>query len=273
MDNGGSGSNPGTGTGSGDTTGPDSSAPSTPTPGGDAAGATDTETGLGDGSAGTAGGTESIANEEVPAGAGDASAGQTATGNPGNAAGTRTVTTSNSDSNGSYNQYAAAEMASEGMDTQEEGYAPQTRSLSELNDQLEPTLRIGDQAVPLSSGSGSMGTWALLNLIFALLSLVVAGFGMLSLLKRRESQAGTARRYKDNTKRRNSLSMRFAVAALGILAPIVFILTEDTANLMTLIDNWTWAMALIFGVQAVTLAVASRKDKEPGDNSTEAGIA
>ncbi len=121
----------------------------------------------------------------------------------------------------------------------------------------EPTVKtptfIKKNPLPLSLPQQAY--WALLNLILAIATCVLAFiliiFGILN--KREEDE---------DIKIKNKWGARIASICIGILSLIVFFITENMNNPWTWIDGWTWLMVVIFAVQIVCMFVAKHKEEE-----------
>ena len=103
---------------------------------------------------------------------------------------------------------------------------------------------ISDAAVPMASGA----SWALLNLICSVLTILLA---LVSLLRRRETEEGEKETYF-------SLSLLVPAAA----SVIFFILTEDLRNPMALTDVWTPLMLVLLAANCALHFVTARRDKK-----------
>ena len=121
----------------------------------------------------------------------------------------------------------------------------------------EPTVKtptiIKKNPLPLSLPQQAY--WALLNLILAIATCVLAFiliiFGILN--KREEDE---------DTKIKNKWGARIASICIGVLSLIVFFITENMNNPWTWIDGWTWLMIVILAVQIVCMFVAKHKEEE-----------
>ena len=108
---------------------------------------------------------------------------------------------------------------------------------------------------PLPLSLPQQAYWALLNLILAIATCVLAFilviFGILN--KREEDE---------NIKVKNKWITRIASICIGILSLVVFFITENMNNPWTWIDGWTWLMVVIFAVQIICMFVAKHKEEE-----------
>ena len=145
----------------------------------------------------------------------------------------------------------------------EEAFAPALTELASIDENAAPlaakeeaaeaTTVITDDATPKAEADGF---WALINLIAAILTALMSiVLAVLGLKKKNEEENEEA----DNKVRFRLLGM--FVAAISVIA---FILTEDMALPMHLIDKWTIVMIILLAVETV-LAIASRKTKKEED--------
>ncbi|MDR2108343.1 MAG: hypothetical protein LBP28_02625 [Coriobacteriales bacterium] len=106
--------------------------------------------------------------------------------------------------------------------------------------------QIADADVPLAA------QWAMVNLLFTLISVVLAFALAVHLLTyRRKSKGGGT-----GAQVRSGNLWRIPAIVLGFVSVVVFLLTEDVTQPWTFTDNWSSPMAVIVGVQIVlTLAM------------------
>ncbi len=103
--------------------------------------------------------------------------------------------------------------------------------------------------------------WALINLIAAIITVVIAAIvSILGLKKKGEDE--------DEEKEADRTNRKPLVRGLGVITAIVsviaFILTEDMSLPMQLTDQWTLMMVIILAVEAV-LGIAARKTTREGE--------
>lgn len=136
------------------------------------------------------------------------------------------------------------------------------------------TGRITDAATPLSGSVSPGAAWALLNVVFLGFSLVWSAVLLVSLLKGRGADGrgrgtpgGRVRahaRGRTDIKRRNHrrrLDGRVVVMAIGFVALLVFVLTENLRLPMTWVDSWSPLMAAFLIAQdAITLRLVAREN-------------
>lgn len=108
---------------------------------------------------------------------------------------------------------------------------------------------------PLPLNLSQQDYWALLNLIFAIATCVLAFllivFGILN--KKDEDE---------NIEVKNKWWIRIITVFIGIASLIIFFLTENMNNPWVWIDNWTLLMAIIFIINIILTIVAKHKEKE-----------
>ena len=115
--------------------------------------------------------------------------------------------------------------------------------------------------------------WALINLIAAIITVVIAAIVSILGLKKKDED-------EDEEKEADRTNRKPLVRGLGVITAIVsviaFILTEDMSLPMQLTDQWTLMMVIILAVEAV-LGIAARKTTRDGEekqtNNMEAELA
>lgn len=125
-----------------------------------------------------------------------------------------------------------------------------------------PVLSIGDNDVPFY-GEGTV--WALLNLILAIacfVGSVVMVIGVFARRKREQEEIAEDGEETNAPKRRSVLVWRGIAIASGILAPIVFMITERITHVMVLTDKWTLLMVNIAIFQFVFILIARKASHE-----------
>lgn len=141
--------------------------------------------------------------------------------------------------------------------------APAQNSITEASAPMAAPVseEIAEEAAPMAA----TGYWALINLILAaataLMSLLAMAFYFIR--KRDDSEEEN----EDNEIRRKGM-MRVLTVIPAVLAVITFLLTENMANPMRLVDDWTILMAVIFAAGAV-LTVLSRKTVKENEEKEE----
>ena len=135
--------------------------------------------------------------------------------------------------------------------------------------------QVGDTQVPLDDGAAQQqieetttplgtitGTWALVNLIFAM-STVLLGF-FLVISKRNKEEENEEDETVEAFKRRRWTKVLAVV--VGILSVIAFVLTENMNLPISLVDEWTLMMAVGLAIQTVTYLLGRKwKDDDDGE--------
>ena len=119
-----------------------------------------------------------------------------------------------------------------------------------------PTM-IEDGQTPLAD----QPVWALLNLIMTILTGIFSAVLLIGYFGKKEEDEDDDE-YKEL--KRNGFA-RLASIIPAAVAVIAFILTENMANPMVLIDRWTVFMAAILLIQAVIAMIAKKSEKENDD--------
>ena len=121
-----------------------------------------------------------------------------------------------------------------------------------------------DQDVPLI-GSESESTWALANLILSILGVLMAlGLIVAYFVKTKKEEEQEDRRRRGVSEeqaaaRQKRMAWRLVTLIFGIIALILFFLTEDISLAVGLVDYWTIAHAIIFILQIAFTALALKK--------------
>ena len=115
------------------------------------------------------------------------------------------------------------------------------------------------------AGSGS-GSWAVLNLICAILAVLTGAIAV---------AAGRGRLRKDEEEKRSDAAMLFRLLALviGIFSAVIFILTEDWNLPVEPADGWTILMFLLLIASLAVTMISFRFDEDPEDDSERTGEA
>ena len=117
--------------------------------------------------------------------------------------------------------------------------------LAMLKDEGVPILSLGGQEMPLSAGWGQP-VWAPVNQILMTIGIVMVASNFFQWMKRRKVTGEQANRWLNTA------------VILVIAGAIVFIMTQDTRNLMVLFDLWTPVSAAIFAGALINLRYFTR---------------
>jgi uncharacterized repeat protein (TIGR02543 family) len=148
--------------------------------------------------------------------------------------------------------------------------------LGQIIDGGMPSISLGGMAIPLAPGEGlNQYVWALLNIILAIAGGIVAIMTVIRALRQRREKKG----YEENLyayeseynelQKKHSLGWVITAVGMGILGLIFFFLTEDTSNLMVLIDNWTIVSAVIFVLTVIGYRFGFRRKSNDDYEATE----
>lgn len=138
-----------------------------------------------------------------------------------------------------------------------------------------PTEQIQENETPLANNVGA--SWALVNLICSILTILSAIILFFSKRKREEEddeedmkeQQSTNNEEQEELQKRR-LWVRIVSIAIALISIIVFILTENVFNPMILVDSWTLTMVIILVVQIITFIIGRKwKDVEQEEEEPE----
>ena len=100
------------------------------------------------------------------------------------------------------------------------------------------------------------GTWALVNLILVVATVLGAALHTVSYFINREKED------EEETVKEKRFSVRIASIAAAIVSVIAFILTEDMRNRMVLLDRWTLMMAVIAMIAGAAMILGRRNEEK-----------
>ncbi|MCL2757398.1 MAG: hypothetical protein FWD43_04900 [Coriobacteriia bacterium] len=105
--------------------------------------------------------------------------------------------------------------------------------------------------------------WALINLILAVVGILAAVVMLIAFFSKRKQEETTHDDYEQTEqKRRKRMTWRIVNVIAGVIAVVLFFLTEDITAPMTLVDNWTIWQAVVFVAQIAFTVLALYKKKE-----------
>ncbi|WP_294464355.1 MucBP domain-containing protein [uncultured Anaerofustis sp.] len=135
------------------------------------------------------------------------------------------------------------------------------------------TVNIPDDKIPLAEGNSS---WALINLLCTIFS-VLSGLMLLIFARKKkeeyyaeeyyEAEYADADEYLQENKKRRFFT-KILAAIDGVIALIVFILTEDMSLPMALIDKWTIFMVVFALISSVTLLMGYKNANDEAEEET-----
>ena len=122
-----------------------------------------------------------------------------------------------------------------------------------------------EEPVPLAEPN--IGNWALLNLICAMFSSIIA----IILLFIKKKIDNEEEEYTDEEQKDIRGIRRFKIYSIlvGLISIVAFILTENMSLPMILIDQWTILMAILLIVNIVNIFIMRKKSKIEEDNDNE----
>ena len=103
------------------------------------------------------------------------------------------------------------------------------------------------------------GYWALLNLLFTIGAALMSLLTMVLYFTRRNREEGEENEEESELKKHGLARVLSLIPAIAAI--VVFFLTENMANPMRMVDDWTLLMAVFFAANII-LAVLSRKNRE-----------
>ena len=110
-------------------------------------------------------------------------------------------------------------------------------------------------------------TWALMNLILAIVGAIGAVLTVLHVWRKNRQRGDEAQMSRDEEEsRKRRKQWLLAVGLVSLVSCVLFPLTQDITNRMTLLDVWTIAHILLFAAQGVaTWQILNRKESRDGD--------
>jgi membrane protein implicated in regulation of membrane protease activity len=130
----------------------------------------------------------------------------------------------------------------------------------------QPTT-ITDAEVPLASAITAH--WALLNLILAVISVLIAVILAVGYFSRRKGEKVENEWTTEDTRGSRGIAWRTLAVIFGVIAPVVFIITEDITLPMALVDTFTLLMALFVVIQIASAIVVHQVRKARGGNDDD----
>ena len=152
-------------------------------------------------------------------------------------------------------------------------------TLVKLKNAGVPVFTIGGAEVPLVAFSG-MAAWALLNLVFGVLGVVIVMAFMLFRTRKHGGRKHGRRKHdsarvdifvneareeeQDGALKKIRFVARALAIAAGAFGAVFFIITENISSLMVMFDEWTRVNIIVFALILISIWVASHK--EPSDD-------
>jgi uncharacterized repeat protein (TIGR02543 family) len=127
---------------------------------------------------------------------------------------------------------------------------------------------IDETGIPLI---GSVGHWALLNLILAVLGALIAIILLIAFfVQRKRETTEESEDVETLVTDRKRMSWRVAILMLAAIAVIVFLLTEDTTLKMAWTDTWTVLHIVLFIIQCICAGLSMRRKQDEQKQATSA---
>lgn len=99
-----------------------------------------------------------------------------------------------------------------------------------------PTVTFGSNAVPLYGTTGAPSTWALVNLVLTIFSVLFSGFiGVPLLVKKRTDTP----HQNDDTTGKRRIVLKIAAIVCGLALLVIFLLLQNVNSLMVIVNQWT----------------------------------
>jgi len=124
---------------------------------------------------------------------------------------------------------------------------------------VEEEIEILEPEVPLAMPQ--RGTWALINLIMTIGSVIIA-LGMLITFIFKKTYEDDEEEYSEEEDEGKHKLTKVLGLLPAVLAVMMFILTEDMSLPMVLVDKWTIPMVLIFVISVVLAGLTQNKKKD-----------
>ena len=119
------------------------------------------------------------------------------------------------------------------------------------------------------------GTWALMNLLLAIAGALGAAATVLYVWRKnrqRDEEARVSRDEREEAQKRRKQWL-MAVGLVSLVSLVLFPLTQDMSNRMTLLDVWTIAHVILFVVQGIAAwQIVRRKESRDGDSGGGGGF-
>jgi hypothetical protein len=126
----------------------------------------------------------------------------------------------------------------------------------------EPTTRIIDPRVPEAAYTN---TWALVNLLLAIATLLITVLLFVAYFTRRKEDEDN----DDEKSKKKSLIKRVLSIIVGIASAVVFLFTEDMSLRMDYTDEYTIVMIIILAVQVIIAVLSFVKNDDDDEDAVE----
>ena len=123
--------------------------------------------------------------------------------------------------------------------------------------------------LPVVAPNG-VASWALLNLIFAIVGAIFAIMITVRTLVRKKREDDQEPVYEGAQEKKEERKGRLAwlgvAIVMGLAGALLFLLTQDMSRMMVWVDIWTIVHAVAFVVQAVAVWFLLRGDRKKDDD-------
>ena len=131
-----------------------------------------------------------------------------------------------------------------------------------------PTTTVVKNQIPLSLPKKEVGSWALLNLIATICSIILAILSFVLFFFNRKKTKEDKEKEEYTIKKKRFLR-RVVEIIISLAMIIIFILTEDTSLPMVWTDKYTILMLLLLLIHIVVIIIFRRKEKEDKEDKGE----
>jgi archaellum biogenesis protein FlaJ (TadC family) len=126
----------------------------------------------------------------------------------------------------------------------------------------EELVNIEDEQTPLAGGVAEIkATWALVNLLAAIFTAVICVILLVNYFKKKDEEEENTEE-QDEEKKKRSKGFRIGSLITAAAAVIIFCLTENMRNVMTLVDRWTLLMIVLFAVEILIAYIVAKKEED-----------
>lgn len=131
-----------------------------------------------------------------------------------------------------------------------------------------PTTTVVKNQIPLSLPKKEVGSWALLNLIATICSIILAILSFVLFFFNRKKTKEDKENEEYTIKKKRFLR-RIVEIVISLAMIIIFILTEDTSLPMVWTDKYTILMLLLLLIHIIVIIIFRRKEKENKEDKGE----
>ncbi len=146
--------------------------------------------------------------------------------------------------------------------------APVLATTKTITPSKTPTTTVVKNQIPLSLPKKEVGSWALLNLIATICSIILAILSFILFFFNRKKTKEDKENEEYIIKKKRFLR-RIVEIVISLAMIIIFILTEDTSLPMVWTDKYTILMLLLLLIHIVVIIIFRRKEKEDKEDKGE----